>query len=61
MSIHYKFRNSLEYGTITFDNFLVSLKELRDAICRGRRMVNHIPYRNSQRSNQEKLMNMFKS
>ena len=31
-SIHYKFRSSLEYDTLTFDGPSISLSDLRDAI-----------------------------
>lgn len=36
--IHYKFKSSLDYDTITFEDLQVSLKELRDAICKAKKI-----------------------
>lgn len=36
--VHYKFKSSLEYDTITFDDLHVSLKELREAICKAKKI-----------------------
>lgn len=36
--IHYKFKSSLDYDTITFEDLHVSLKELRDAICKAKKI-----------------------
>jgi len=36
--IHYKFKSSLDYDTITFEDLHVSLKDLRDAICRAKKI-----------------------
>lgn len=33
-SIHYKFRNSKDYATITFDGAYISLGELKKEICK---------------------------
>eukprot|EP00111_Clytia_hemisphaerica_P004788 TCONS_00013764-protein len=38
-SIHYKFRSSLEYDTITFDGQAVSLSELREAIMKQKKIA----------------------
>jgi len=37
-SIHYKFRSSLEYDTVTFDGQALSLNDLRDAIMKQKKI-----------------------
>ena len=37
-SIHYKFRSSLEYDTLTFDGPSISLSDLRDAIIQQKKI-----------------------
>ena len=38
-SIHYKFRSSLEYDTITFDGQSISLSDLREAIMKQKKIA----------------------
>lgn len=38
-SIHYKFRSSLEYDTITFDGQAISLSDLREAIMTRKKIL----------------------
>lgn len=38
MSVHYKFKSSLEYDTITFDGLHISLKDLKAAIVQQKKI-----------------------
>lgn len=38
MSIHYKFKNSVEYDTVTFDGVHISVGELKRAIMQQKKL-----------------------
>lgn len=38
MSVHYKFKSALEYDTVTFDGLHISVKDLKRAILRQKRI-----------------------
>ena len=43
-SIHYKFRSSTDYDTITFDGQATSLSDLRDAIMKQKKIAKSPAY-----------------
>ena len=43
-SIHYKFRSSTEYDTVTFDGQAISLNDLREAIMLQKKIIKSPAY-----------------